>query len=184
MVGEPVLQKLKVILWSVERGRGAVRDQQGIEYRLFRRDLAAGVENLSEDEIVEGVVEDFDRVNHVQPIGWGEERPQFETVGPVPESQGKGWTPGVAGTLEDLNPDRPRKDPLMSRIISKAACPNKADLESWLRYETGGYVSMIGEPIDRGLNWEIKVFSPDGKPEHEGATFASFEDTRRNFGGR
>jgi hypothetical protein len=73
------------------------------------------------------------------------------------------WTPGTAGTLADLNPDRPRKDPSMSRLVSKASCPNPDDLATWLRYETGGYVTMVGNVVvDKGLYWEIQVTSPDG----------------------
>jgi hypothetical protein len=80
------------------------------------------------------------------------------------------WTPGTAGTLDDLNPDRPREDPGMSRLVSKASCPNPDDLATWLRYETGGYVTMVGiDVVDRGLYWEIQVTSPDGVPPDVGA---------------
>jgi len=98
------------------------------------------------------------------------ERRHFSTLGPTPGNEGR--TFGVAQDLSHLDPDRQQtKDPCQSRLVPKTSCPNKEDLEAWLRYETGGYVSMVGQVIDRGLNWEILTVSPDGKPVHSGPTF-------------
>jgi hypothetical protein len=66
--------------------------------------------------------------------------------------------------LSSLDPDQPKKDPCMSRLISKLDCPDKNQLGEWLRNQTGGMVSVIGEPIDRDMCWEVLVFSSDGKP--------------------
>lgn len=82
----------------------------------------------------------------------------------ITDKDNEGWEHGAAGDLSHLDPDRPRQNPPMSRIVPKAACPDPNNLAEWLREETGGYVTMVGEPMDLGLNWQLFVSSPDGKP--------------------
>jgi hypothetical protein len=99
MVGDPILQKLKVIAWSKEAGKGAVRDQKGCMYPALRSDLAEGVEDLQEGEFVEGIIVSFDRVSHVQLIGYTE-RKEFDSVGPDPET--RGWDPHKPGVTPGI----------------------------------------------------------------------------------
>ena len=100
----------------VSSSRGIAEDASGVYFRfkptaeVQEGDLISAI-LVGQDSLIDVFVE--------QTAGEVEERKQFNSVGPAPESQGKGWRPGVAGTLEDLNPDRPRKDPLQVRIIRK-----------------------------------------------------------------
>jgi hypothetical protein len=158
--------RFRCIEWTGDRG--CLIDRTKFQFEITDQDLTKECGgHLQPGEYVTGVV-DGERVHSIiiesgprsaSVIGF--QPKEDNNVGPVPTSA---WTPGIAGSLRSLDPDRPRKDPLMSRLVLKTECPDRNQLEAWLKNETGNTVSLIGEPIDRDRHWEILVFSSDGKP--------------------
>jgi hypothetical protein len=156
--------RFRCIEWNGDRG--CLIDRQKFQFEISANDLAAECDDYLDvgcyvSGVIDGervhsiIIEDGPRAASV--IGF---QPK-DNVGPTTTSA---WEPGVAGSLAHLDPDQPKKDPLMSRLISKIECPDPKLICDWLQNETGGMVHVIGTPIERAHHWEVLVFSSDGKP--------------------
>lgn len=73
------------------------------------------------------------------------------------------------------------------RFVPKHMCPNgtRDEVEAYIRYDTGCYVTVIGDPEPVGMHWRVECYSPDGKPammmqENLFATF-DIEDADTGF---